>query len=94
MGKTLAEKILSAKSDDEARVGNIVIARIDLVFMQDSTGPLTLRQFGDTNLDTVYDPSRTVIFIDHSVPSPNRELSNDHIFLRSFAREKGVTNNK
>ena len=90
MGKTLAEKILSAKSDDEARVGNIVIARIDLVFMQDSTGPLTLRQFGDTNLDTVYDPSRTVIFIDHSVPSPNRELSNDHIFLRSFAREKGV----
>ena len=90
MGKTLAEKILSAKSDDEARAGNIVIARIDLVFMQDSTGPLTLRQFGDTNLDTVYDPSRTVIFIDHSVPSPNRELSNDHIFLRSFAREKGV----
>lgn len=90
MGKTLAEKILSDKSDDEARTGNIVIARVDLVFMQDSTGPLTLRQFADTSLGVIHDPSKTVVFIDHSVPSPNRELSNDHIFLRSFAREKGV----
>jgi len=90
MGKTLAEKILGAKSDDEARAGNIVIARVDLVFMQDSTGPLTLRQFADTNLGVIHNPLKTVVFIDHSVPSPNRELSNDHIFLRSFAREKGV----
>ncbi|MBI3930464.1 MAG: 3-isopropylmalate dehydratase large subunit [Chloroflexi bacterium] len=90
MGKTLAEKILSARSDEEARAGNIVVARLDLVFVQDSTGPLTLRQFNETGLNTIYNSARTVLFIDHSTPSPARELSNDHIFLRSFAEEKGA----
>jgi 3-isopropylmalate/(R)-2-methylmalate dehydratase large subunit len=90
MGQTLAEKILSAKSDTEAIAGSIVIARIDLAFVQDSTGPLTLRQFYETGLNTIHSPQKTVLFIDHSAPSPARELSNDHIFLRSFAEEKGV----
>ncbi len=90
MGKTLAEKILSAKSDTEARAGNIVVVRLDLVFVQDSTGPLTLRQFNETNLNTIHNPERTILFIDHAAPSPAKELSNDHKFLRSFAKEKGV----
>jgi 3-isopropylmalate/(R)-2-methylmalate dehydratase large subunit len=90
MGQTLAEKILSAKSDTQAIAGSIVIARIDLAFVQDSTGPLTLRQFYETGLNTIHNPQKTVLFIDHSTPSPARELSNDHIFLRSFAEEKGV----
>jgi len=90
MGKTLAEKILSAKSDTEARAGNIVVVRLDLVFVQDSTGPLTLRQFNETNLNIVRNPERTILFLDHASPSPTRELSNDHKFLRSFAREKDV----
>jgi 3-isopropylmalate/(R)-2-methylmalate dehydratase large subunit len=30
-----------------------------------------------------------VLFIDHAAPSPNANLSNDHIFLRDFARESG-----
>jgi 3-isopropylmalate/(R)-2-methylmalate dehydratase large subunit len=90
MGQTLAEKILSAKSDTEAIAGSIVIARIDLAFVQDSTGPLTLRQFYETGLNTIHSPQKTVLFIDHSAPSPARELSNDHIFLRCFAEEKCV----
>ncbi|MDP2731278.1 MAG: 3-isopropylmalate dehydratase large subunit [Dehalococcoidales bacterium] len=90
MGKTLAEKILGAKADAEARTGSIVVARLDLVFLQDSTGPLAVRQFNETGLNTVYHQERTVLFIDHSAPSPAKELSNDHIFLRNFAREKGA----
>jgi len=45
VGKTLAEKILSQKSGSDARAGNIVVAEVDLVFAQDTTGPLTVRQF-------------------------------------------------
>lgn len=90
MGKTLAEKILSNKSDSDARAGNIVIAQLDLVFVQDSIGPLTFRQYREANLDTIFDTEKTFVFIDHAVPSPIRELSNDHIFLRTFAQEKGL----
>jgi len=90
MRKTLAEKILSAKSGTEAHAGDIVIAQLDLVFVQDSTGPLTLRQLNESKLDIIHNPNRTIIFLDHSAPSPARALSNDHRFLRDFAREKGV----
>src|ERR1035437_4667612 len=89
MGQTLAEKILSAKSDTVAKAGHIVVAKVDLAFVQDSTGPLTVRQFKETGL-AVHNPKRTILFIDHSAPSPQKELSNDHMFLRKFAEETGV----
>lgn len=90
MGKTLAEKILSAKSHTEAHAGSIIIVPLDLVFVQDSTGPLTLRQLNELNLNTIHNPKRTILFIDHAAPSPAKELSNDHKLLRSFAKDKGT----
>jgi 3-isopropylmalate/(R)-2-methylmalate dehydratase large subunit len=89
MGKTLSEKILSEKSGTDARAGDIVVAKVDLAFVQDTTGPLTVRQFKESGLKTLANPQRTVLFLDHAVPSPNRNLSNDHKFLRSFAGEAG-----
>ncbi|OGO21789.1 MAG: 3-isopropylmalate dehydratase large subunit [Chloroflexi bacterium RBG_16_50_9] len=89
MGKTLAEKILSHKSGSDARAGDIVIASIDLSFVQDTTGPLTVRQYQNSGFDKLVNPQRTVLFIDHAAPSPNNALSNDHTLLRDFARQKG-----
>lgn len=87
MGKTLAEKILSKKSASDACAGDVVIAQVDLVFVQDTTGPLTQRQFEASGFKRLADPQRTVLYLDHAVPSPRYELSNDHMLLRQFARE-------
>ena len=87
MGKTLAEKILSLKSGSDARAGNMVIATVDLCFVQDTTGPLTVRQFQASGFKRLANPQRTILFIDHAAPSPNKSLSNDHMFLRDFARQ-------
>ena len=89
MGKTLAEKILSAKSGTDAKAGDIVIANVDLAFVQDTTGPLTVRQFQSSGMGKLANAPRTVLFIDHAAPSPNANLSNDHILLRDFARQSG-----
>jgi len=89
MGKTLAEKILGLKSHSEARAGDIVIADVDLAFVQDTTGPLTIRQFKESGFQVLAKPQQTVIFLDHAAPSPNAQLSNDHILLRRFAKETG-----
>jgi 3-isopropylmalate/(R)-2-methylmalate dehydratase large subunit len=89
VGKTLAEKILSQKSGSDARSGDIVIARVDLVFAQDTTGPLTIRQFQAGNFKRLADPKKTAFFLDHAAPSPNRQISNDHQLLRQFAGETG-----
>jgi len=87
MGKTLSEKILSDKAGAQAKSGDIVIAPIDLAFVQDTTGPLTIRQFQEIGAGKLANPQQTILFLDHAVPSPNRQLSNDHQFLRRFARE-------
>jgi len=89
MGKTLSEKILSDKSGADARAGDVVIARIDLAFVQDTTGPLTIRQFKEIKHGTLANPQQTAVFLDHAIPSPNRQLSNDHQLLRRFAEETG-----
>ncbi len=87
MGKTLAEKILSLKSHSKAKAGDIVIAEVDLAFVQDTTGPLTIRQFQESGFQVLAKPQQTVVFLDHAAPSPGAQLSNDHIFLRRFAKE-------
>jgi 3-isopropylmalate/(R)-2-methylmalate dehydratase large subunit len=89
MGKTLAEKILSKKSGTDASAGDIVIAKIDLSFVQDTTGPLTVRQFQSSGMGKLANSKRTILFIDHAAPSPNSALSNDHILLRDFSRKRG-----
>jgi 3-isopropylmalate/(R)-2-methylmalate dehydratase large subunit len=89
MGKTLAEKILSLKSHSGAEAGDVVIADVDLAFVQDTTGPLTIRQFKESGFKAVAKPQQAVIFLDHAAPSPAQQLSNDHILLRRFAEETG-----
>jgi len=89
MGKTLAEKILSLKSHGEAKAGDVVIGDVDLAFVQDTTGPLTIRQFKESGFEALAKPQQAVVFLDHAAPSPAQQLSNDHVFLRRFAGEAG-----
>jgi len=91
VGKTLAEKILSLKSRGEAEAGDVVIADVDLTFVQDSTGPLTIRQFKESGFEALAKPQQTIIFLDHAAPSPAQQLSNDHILLRRFAEKTGCS---
>jgi 3-isopropylmalate/(R)-2-methylmalate dehydratase large subunit len=87
MGKTLAEKILSLKSHGEAKAGDVVVADVDWAFVQDTTGPLTIRQFKESGFEAPAKPQQTIIFLDHAAPSPAQQFSNDHILLRRFAEE-------
>lgn len=90
MGNTLAEKLLSQKSHSDARAGDIVVCGVDLAFVQDTTGPLTVRQYQASGFKQLSNPQKTVLFFDHASPSPSSALSNDHLFLRQFAQESGA----
>ena len=84
MGMTLAEKILSEHAGKEVKAGEIIIAGVDLAYVQDGTGPLAVRKLQEMGLGKVFHPERTLFFLDHASPSPRFELSNDHILLRSI----------
>lgn len=89
MGLTLAEKILSRRVGREVRAGQIVVCDVDVALTQDGTGPLAVRQLQKIGLEKAARPDSTILFIDHAAPSPRKELSNDHMLLRSFAHRTG-----
>ncbi|HLE54180.1 MAG TPA: 3-isopropylmalate dehydratase large subunit [Thermoplasmata archaeon] len=89
-GQTLVEKVLSRASGHPVSAGDITIARVDLAYVQDGTGPLTFRMMEKMNLVKAANPSRSVVFIDHSSPPPRRELATDHVYLREFAAKTGM----
>ncbi len=90
MGQTIAEKILSAHAGKKVKPGELVIANIDVVMVQDGTGPLAVNEFKKLNKTKLFNPERTILFIDHAAPSPRKELSNSHTVLRDFAKEYGA----
>jgi 3-isopropylmalate/(R)-2-methylmalate dehydratase large subunit len=89
-GQTLVEKIISRASGHPVRAGDITIAKVDLAYVQDGTGPLTFRMMEQMDLARAANPSRSVVFIDHSSPPPRKELATDHVYLREFASKTGM----
>lgn len=57
--------------------------------MQDGTGPLAVRQLELLGINKVVNPSGIAVFLDHAAPCPRKELANDHITLRNFAKKTG-----
>ncbi len=90
MGQTIAEKILSSHAGKTVKPGELVIANIDVVMVQDGTGPLAVNEFKKLSKTKLSNPQRTILFIDHAAPSPRKELSNSHMVLREFAKEYGA----
>ncbi len=90
MGKTIAEKILSLKSNHDARANDIVIANLDFVMGQDGTSPLAIRAFSNMNGEKVFDPERVAMVIDHSAPSPVEGVSALHKQMRDFAWQQKI----
>jgi len=82
---TMAEKIFSMKVGREVEPGEFIVAPIDIVYFQDGTGPLGIRRFREFS-NRVSDSKKVHFVIDHASPAPRKELSNDHKFIREFAK--------
>lgn len=90
MKKTIVEKILSEHSSRDVHAGDFTVADVDLILVQDGTGPLAIDVFNQLETGKPANPGHSVFFIDHASPSPRRELANDHAKIREFAREHGA----
>ena len=90
MGRTAAEKIISAHAGTDARAGDFVVACVDLAMIHDTTGPIAIKAFREYGREKVWDPSKMVIVLDHATPSPSERISNLHMLLREFAAQQGI----
>ncbi len=90
MGKTIAEKIFSNHSGQDAHAGDIVIADVDFVMSQDGTSALAIDAIADMGADGVFDSDKVAMVMDHSCPSPLEGVSAIHAKMRDFGKKSGV----
>ncbi len=83
MGKTIAEKILSAHAGRDLKAGDFAVCKVDFAFGQDGTSAIIIdriKALGPTGLKTKF-----CMVIDHHAPSPNEGTSRIQNQMRQFA---------
>jgi len=90
-GKTISEKILSAKSGQDARAGDVVVCRVDHALGTDGSTPMAIDYFEAMGGQKVFDPSRIVFALDHYAPAPSRAAAQLHQRMRDFAGRHGIS---
>jgi 3-isopropylmalate/(R)-2-methylmalate dehydratase large subunit len=89
-GKTISEKILSAKSGRDVRAGDVVICLVDCALGTDGSTPMAIDYFDAMGGTRVHDPSRVVFALDHYAPAPSRQTAALHQRMREFAARHGI----
>ncbi len=93
MPMTMAEKILAkASGKSQVEAGQIVMANIDVAMTHDLTGPLSVESFQKIGVEKVWDPEKIVVIFDHQVPADSLEAAQNHILMRQFVQEQGISN--
>ena len=90
MGKTIAEKVLSAKSGKDVQSGEIVEADVDYVMVNDVTGPAAFDEF--EGLCSPILRNKVVLIPDHYVPNKDIASAKQAKKMRDFAKRHHIKN--
>jgi len=85
-GKTISEKILSTKSQRDARAGDLVICAVDYAMATDGSAPMAIDYFEQMGGAGVFDPGRLVFVMDHYSSSAHETT----LALQQKMREFGL----
>ncbi len=91
VGYTFAEKALARAAGLPSVVaGQIVDAKPDVALSHDNTAAIyqTFKKLGVTKVKY---PERLAITLDHAVPAPTTQHAQNHLEVRQFVKEQGVT---
>ena len=90
MGLTLCEKIIKSHLvDGEYQKGNEVGIRIDQTLTQDATGTMAYLELEAMDIDKVK-TELSVAYIDHNTLQTGFENADDHKFIQSVCKKRGV----
>jgi methanogen homoaconitase large subunit len=91
MNRTLSEQILSHAAGREARAGDLVVVRPDVVMSHDSLTPAVIQVMQESlGIARVKDPEQLVIVLDHVAPAATVATANAQNLVRRFAAEQGI----
>lgn len=88
---TITEKILASHAGrKEVSPGEFIEADVDLVFVNDITGPLAIEELEKTGIKRVFNPEKIVLIPDHFTPCKDIKSAENVKILRDFAHCYGV----
>jgi len=93
MKMTMTQKIL-AKHAGLASVepGQLIEASLDLVMSSDATFPISIKTFQDAAFDSVFDPRKVVLVMDHFTPNKDIKAAENCRLCREFAMAQRIEN--
>lgn len=93
MGKTIAEKIISAHTDTkDFKIGDIIKTWVDFAFANDITAPIAIKYFKESGAGQVFDKKRIGLIPDHFAPNKDIKSAEQCKLLREFAQEYEIEN--
>lgn len=93
MGMTMTQKILAYHAGlDTVKVGQLIMAKLDLVLGNDITTPVAIKEFEKLGVDKVFNKDKIAIVPDHFTPNKDIKAAEQCKFVREFARKYDVTN--
>ena len=88
---TMSEKVLARVGGREARPGDVVTAKVDLVMSHDNAA-LIGSIFKQVPVQGVFDKGRMVMILDHRSPAPDIETATKQQMVRAFVKQQGIAN--
>jgi len=88
MGKTIAEKILSAHARRDLNAGDYALCAVDFMLGQDGTSGLIIDALNKIKPKALAAKNKFCMVIDHSAPSPNIGVSTIHKKMRDFSNQQ------
>ncbi len=93
MGMTMSQKILAAHAGkDQVKVGELIMADLDLVLGNDITTPVAIKEFSKMSVEGVFDKSKIAIVPDHFAPNKDIKAAEQCKLIREFAHDKEIEN--
>ena len=94
MGKTLAEKIIGAHSEEarEVSAGDLVTVHTDVVMANDVTAPIAIDSFNAIGVSEVFDPDRVMLVPSHFAPNKDIKSAEQTRRLTMFAEQQTLGN--
>jgi len=89
-GKTISEKILSAKSQRDAHAGDLVICDVDYAMATDGSAPMAIDYFEQMGGAGVFDRQRVVFVMDHYSSGAHQTTMALQEKMREFASKYGI----
>jgi len=92
MGMTITEKILAEHAGKvKIEPGDLINVTLDVVLVNDVTGPLAITEFNKMEREKVFDKERIIMVMDHFAPNSTIKAAQQCKTCRDFAREHSLT---